>query len=227
MKVLGISASPRLKGNSDLLLRQALAGAESAGAKIEYVRLAELKISPCTECNACYKTGRCVIEDDYQMLMQKAIDADRLIFATPIFFMTVSALAKLFIDRCQCLWANKYVLKKPLLAPPGRDLPRRAARHDDDVVSQRVAGTAGRRAMVIAVGGSKSKKMFDSIRLTMTYFLDCLDMHYQANLFVNKIDTKGAIETHPCAANEAYRLGCELASPSTPLSEKPLDVELI
>jgi len=203
MKVLGISASPRLKGNSDLLLRQALAGAESAGAEIEYIRLAELKISPCIECNACYKTGRCVIEDDYQMLMQKAIEADRLIFATPIFFMTVSALAKLFIDRCQCLWANKYVLKKPLIAPPGR------------------------RAMVIAVGGSKSKKMFDSVRLTMTYFLDALDMHYQANLFVNKIDAKGAIQTHPCAANEAYRLGCELASPSTPLSQKPLDVELL
>jgi multimeric flavodoxin WrbA len=221
MKVLGISASPRLKGNSDLLLRQALAGAESAGAEVEYIRLAELKISPCIECNACYKTGRCVIEDDYQMLMQKTIDADRLIFATPIFFMTVSALAKLFIDRCQCLWANKYVLKKPLIAPPcplgaGRDLPRRA-----------VSGTAGRRAMVIAVGGSKSKKMFDSVRLTMKYFLDCLDMHYQANLFVNKVDAQGAIETHPCAANEAYRLGCELASPSTPLSEKPLDVELI
>jgi len=215
MKVLGISASPRLKGNSDLLLRQALAGAESAGAEIEYIRLAELKISPCIECNACYKTGRCVIEDDYQMLMQKVIDADRLIFATPIFFMAVSAQAKLFIDRCQCLWANKYVLKKPLLAPPGRDRP--------------LGGRPlrGRRAMVIAVGGSKSKKMFDSVRLTMKYFLDCLDMHYQANLFVNKIDAKGAIETHPCAANEAYRLGCELASPSTPLSQKPLDVELL
>ena len=205
MKVLGISASPRLKGNSDLLLRQALAGAESTGAEIEYVRLAGLKISPCIECNACYKTGRCAIEDDYQMLMQKAIDADRLIFATPIFFMTVSALAKLFIDRCQCLWANKYVLKKPLIAAPGRD----------------------RLAMVIAVGGSKSKKMFDSVRLTMKYFLDCLDMHYQANLFVNKIDTKGAISAHPSASNEAYRLGCELALPETPLSEKPFEAELI
>ncbi|MCX5635619.1 MAG: flavodoxin family protein [Planctomycetota bacterium] len=207
MKVLGISASPRLKGNSDLLLRQALAGAESAGAKIEYVRLAELKISPCIECNACYKTGRCVIEDDYQMLIQKVIDADRLIFATPIFFMAVSAQAKLFIDRCQCLWANKYVLKKP---PITNDRP-----------------LGGRRAMVIAVGGSKSKKMFDSIRLTMKYFLDCLDMHYQANLFVNKIDTKGVIEAHLSAANEAYRLGRDLALPATPLSEKPFDVELI
>jgi multimeric flavodoxin WrbA len=203
MKVLGISASPRLKGNSDLLLRQALAGAESAGAEVEYIRLAEMKISPCTECNDCYKTGRCVIEDDYQMLIQKAIDADRLIFATPVFFMTVSAQAKLFIDRCQCLWANKYVLKKPLIAPP---CPLGAGRD--------------RRAMVIAVGGSKSKKMFDSIRLTMKYFLDCLDMHYQTNLFVNKIDTKGTIETHPSAAKEAYRLGCELALPETPLSEE-------
>jgi multimeric flavodoxin WrbA len=204
MKVLGISASPRLKGNSDLLLRQALAGAESAGAKVEYIRLAELKISPCIECNACYKTGRCVIEDDYQQLMQKVIDADRLIFATPIFFMTVSAQAKLFIDRCQCLWANKYILNAPLIQTPGRD----------------------RRAMVIAVGGSKSKKMFDSVRLTMKYFFDVLALHYQADLFVNKMDEKGAVETHPLANQQAYRLGCELASPLTPQSEKPVEVEL-
>ena len=210
MKVLGISASPRLKGNSDLLLRQALAGAESAGANIEYIRLAELKISPCIECNTCYKTGRCVIEDDYQQLMQKVIDADRLIFATPIFFMTVSAQAKLFIDRCQCLWANKYILNAPLIQTPGRDRP-----------------PGGRRAMVIAVGGSKSKKMFDSVRLTMKYFLDVLDMHYQTDLFVNKTDEKGVVETHPLANQEAYRLGCELASPLTPQSEKPIEVELI
>jgi multimeric flavodoxin WrbA len=203
LKVIGISASPRFGGNSDLLLRQALAGAESAGAQIEYLRLADFKIAPCIECNSCYKTGRCVVKDDYHIISAKMLDADRLILATPIFFMTVSAQAKALIDRCQCLWALKYVLKKSLMSA-GRD----------------------RRAMVIAVGGSKSKKMFDSIRLTMKYFFDVMDINYVANLFVNKVEDAGQIKEHPSAMKEAFALGQKLADIETPLSGKPIDVEL-
>jgi multimeric flavodoxin WrbA len=203
IKVLGISTSPRLKGNSDLLLRQSLAGAESAGAETEYIRLCDLNIAPCVECNSCYKHGTCSIEDDYEMFSSKMLEADRLIFATPIFFMTVCAQAKALIDRCQCLWAHKYVLKQPLITA-GRD----------------------RRAMVIAVGGTKSKKMFESIRLTFKYFLDVLEMNYVSNLFVSKIDAVGEIKQHPTAMDEAYRLGRELTSTDTPPPEKPINVEL-
>ena len=203
IKVLGISASPRQNGNSDLLLKQALAGAQSANAQTEYIRLADLNIAPCVECNACYKTGKCRVDDDYQLISAKMLEADRLIFATPIFFMTVCAQAKLLIDRCQCLWAHKYVLKKPLIGTAGRD----------------------RRAMAIAVGGSKSKKMFDSIRLTMKYYFDVLDMHYAANLFVNKMEEPAQIKNNPTAMKEALRLGAELIiAPAPP--EKPIDVEL-
>jgi len=202
--VLGISASPRAGGNSDLLLHKALAGAQSAGADIEYVHLCDLNIAPCIECNSCFKTGECATKDDYQLILKKMLDADRLVFATPIFFMTVCAQAKILIDRCQCLWAHKYVLKKPLIETQGRD----------------------RRAMVIAVGGSKSKNMFDSIRLTMKYYLDVLDMKYAANLFVNKMEEPGQIKKHPNALNEAFRLGAELVTTETPPPEKPIDIEL-
>ena len=204
VKVLGISTSPRQNSNSDLLLRRALAGAESAGADIEYISLRNLDIAPCIECNSCYKKGACVVEDDYQMISAKMLESDRLIFATPIFFMAVCAQAKALIDRCQCLWAHKYVLKQPLITT-GRD----------------------RRAMVIAVGGTKSKKMFDSIRLTAKYFLDVLDMNYAANLFVNKIDEPGQIKQHPSAMEEAFRLGRDLASTETPMPDKPVTVELV
>jgi len=203
IKVLGISTSPRLKGNSDLLLRQALAGAEAAGAETEYIRLRGLNIAPCIECNSCYKKGACVVEDDYQMLSSKMLEADRLIFATPIFFMAVCAQAKALIDRCQCLWAHKYVLKQPLITT-GRD----------------------RRAMVIAVGGTKSMKMFESVRLTAKYFFDVLDMAYVVNLFVNKVDSAGEIKEHPSAMDEAFRLGRELVSNDAPPPEKPVNVEL-
>lgn len=204
VKVLGISTSPRINGNSDLLLRRALAGAESAGAHIEYIHLRDHDIAPCIECNACYATGKCKVQDDYQQLLQKMLAADRMIFATPIFFMTVCAQAKALIDRCQCLWAHKSVLKKEL-----------------------VTAERDRRAMVIAVGGSKSRKMFENIRLTMKSYFDVLDMHYATNLFVNKVDGPGEIENHPSALEEAYRLGSQLASTDTPPPQRPMDTELI
>lgn len=202
-KVLGISTSPRIKGNTDVLLRRSLAGAESAGARTEYVRLADYKIGPCIECNACHATGICNVRDDYQSLLEKILDADRLIFATPVFFMSVCAQAKMLIDRGQCLWAQKYILKKDLFGSE-RD----------------------RRAMVIAVGGSKSKKQFDCIRLTMMSYFDSLQIRYVFNLFVSKVDARGEIEKHPAAINEAYRLGGELAASATEPPEKPITVEL-
>jgi hypothetical protein len=79
--------------------------------------------------------------------------------------------------------------------------------------------------MVIAVGGSKSKKMFECIRLTMKYYFDVLDMSYVANLFVNRIEEPGQIKNHPAALSEAFRLGAELITTSIP-PEKPIDIEL-
>ncbi len=203
VKVLGISTSPRTNGNSDILLRRALDGAESTGAQIEYIHLTDYKIGPCTECNACYATGRCIVEDDYPQLLEKLLNTDHLIFATPVFFMTVCAQAKMLIDRGQCLWAHKYVLKKQLFNPE-RD----------------------RRAMVIAVGGSKSTKQFDSIRRTMKAYFDSLQMQYIAGLFVNKVDERGSIEKHPSALNEASRLGSLLVTIDVLSLQKPADIEL-
>jgi len=204
VKVVGISASPRRNSNSELLLGRALAGAEAAGADIEIIRLSDFQIGPCIECNRCYKDGRCWVEDDFQLILAKILEADRLIFATPIFFMTVCAHGKLLIDRCQCLWAQKNVLNKPL-----------------DVV-----GGRHRKAMVIAVGGSKSKKMFESIRLTMKYYLDVIEMQYWANLFVNKIEAAGQINKHPSALKEAFRLGGRLVVGTEPAGKKPIEVVL-
>ena len=203
IKVLGISTSPRIKGNSDLLLRRALQGAESTGANTEYVHLADYKIGPCIECNYCYSSGICVLNDDYPKLLEKLLSIDRLIFATPIFFMNVCAQAKILIDRGQCLWVRKYILKKELISPE-----------------------RNRRAMAIAVGGSKSMKQLDCVRLTMKAYFDSLQTKYTCGLYVNKIDARGDITTHPSALDEAYRLGALLADTSLASGSKPVEIEL-
>ncbi len=203
MKVLGISTSPRDSSNSDLLLRKALSGAGSAGAEAEYLRLSKFSISPCSECGACYATGECPVQDDFQIVLTKMLRADRLILATPIFFMSVCAQAKIIIDRCQCLWASKYLLKRPI--DP--------------------TGDKNRLAMVIAVGATKSKKMFDSVRLIMKYYLDALDMGYFANLFVSNVDEAGRISHNTEALERAFRLGTELTYASA-AAEKPIEAEI-
>jgi multimeric flavodoxin WrbA len=203
MKVLGISASPRAGGNTDLLLGESLAGAAAAGAEVDRVDLRGLVMAPCAECNACMKTGACRVQDDYQAVFAKMMEADRLIFATPVFFMGVSAQGKLLIDRCQCLWSRKYVLRQPLFPEGSRD----------------------RRALVIAVGGSKSRKMFEAVGLTMKYYLDAAGFDLFGNLFVNQVDGRGDIRRLPPALAEARRLGSLLVS-AEPLPPKPMTVEL-
>ena len=204
LKVLGISSSPRVKGNTDTLLREALAGAESSGAVVEYLSLREAKLAPCIECNSCYKTGQCKVQDDYQAIQGKMIEADRLILASPIFFMAVSAQCKMLIDRCQCLWANKYVLNEPVITCSERD----------------------RRGMLIAAGGTKGSKMFDCVRMTAKYFFDVLDMRFVGGLFVNRIDAAGDILNHPTAMKQAHDLGRDFALSTTALPEKPVNIEL-
>jgi len=118
--------------------------------------------------------------------------------------MAVCAQAKLLIDRCQCLWSRKYLLKQPLFAGGPRD----------------------RRALVIAVGGSKSRKMFECVRLTMRYYFDALEVREAADLFVNRVDGRGDVRRHPRALAEAFRLGEALVDPAAPAPAEPVVVEL-
>ncbi len=185
LKVLAISSSPRKDGNSDLLAKEAMRGAREAGTDVEYVRVIDLNISPCRSCGYCEKKGVCSIKDDFPPLMEKMLAADLLIFATPIYFMSVGAWGKMVIDRCQTLWARKYVLETPNRSSDGKVW-------------------AG---MCIAVGGSRSLKMFDSIRLTMKYFYDVLEIDETEEIFYNQLDRKGAVKEHPSALEDAFEKG--------------------
>lgn len=99
-KVLIISASPRKGGNSDLLCDQFLSGAKEAGHNAEKVFLREHKINYCLGCGACNTKHVCVQKDDMKGLLDKMVDADVIVLATPVYFYTMDAQLKTFIDRC-------------------------------------------------------------------------------------------------------------------------------
>jgi len=108
LRVLGISCSPRKGGNTEVLIQEALIGANKAGAKdTELLSLAGKCIFPCDACGACLKTGNCRIEDDMQAVYPKLIQADGIIIGTPVYFWSVSAQAKILIDRTYCILRGK------------------------------------------------------------------------------------------------------------------------
>ena len=104
-KVLIVKGSPRARGNSALLAEQVAAGARDAGAQVEEVYLHGLDIRPCDGCDFCQGTAEmgCAIEDDMQLLYPKIREADALVYASPVYWFTVSAQLKLFMDRCYAL----------------------------------------------------------------------------------------------------------------------------
>lgn len=100
-KILIAAASPRKNGNSTLLARKAAEGVENAGGSYEMLHLHSLDIKPCRACDWCRENpgSFCVIKDDMQPIYAKLREAEGLIIATPVYWFTVSAQAKLFMDR--------------------------------------------------------------------------------------------------------------------------------
>jgi multimeric flavodoxin WrbA len=185
LKVLGIMGSPRLRGNTDLLLDEALKGATGRGAAVEKIIIDRLKIAPCKEYYACLRDGHCVIRDDMDDIYGKILGADAIIIATPIFFYAVSAQTLALMSRCQALWARKYVLNN-------LDIP-------------------AKKGAFIAVGATRGARLFDGPKLTVKYFFRAINADYSGELLIRGVDKKGEIKQHPTALAEAFEMGKRLA----------------
>ena len=187
LKVLGIAGSPRRGGNTDLLLGEVMRGAASRGAEVKTIILNDLKITPCQHCDACLEAGRCKVEDEMQMVYRELEDADRIVLASPIQFMGITAQMKAMIDRCQALWVRKYMLKLPPLG-----------------------NRRERKGLFISVGSRRIANLFEPALATVKTLFRILDITYAGELLFPGIDEKGAIAKHPDALRQAFLVGQEL-----------------
>ena len=106
-KVLILSGSPRKNGNSDILCDAFMQGAEEAGHAVEKIRVAEKSIGYCRGCYYCRSSGgQCAVKDDMAEILQKMIDADVLVLASPVYFYSVDAQLKALIDRTVARWTE-------------------------------------------------------------------------------------------------------------------------
>jgi multimeric flavodoxin WrbA len=105
IKVLVLLGSPRKKGNSAILAEQIAKGAKSGNAKVKTIYLHGKNIAPCKGCMSCQKKGSkgCSIRDDMQEIYLKLIEADAWVIASPVYWFTMSAQTKIFMDRCFAL----------------------------------------------------------------------------------------------------------------------------
>jgi len=190
IKVLGISGSPHRHGNTETLLESFLDGAHTSGAAIEKIVLKTLQYSPCRGCNACHKTGECVVNDDAIILYEKILASDCLAVASPIYTMGITAELKGFIDRQQYLWARKFILKTLYFS---------------DVHIKRHKG------IFISTAGLGWENVFDGAFPVITALFNTTGFEYYDNVIANDMDRFGGIRNHPTALKEAFDKGMKIA----------------
>jgi multimeric flavodoxin WrbA len=191
VKVVGIAGSPRRRGNTELLLDQFLAGADSVGAETSKVVLARHKVAGCIACDGCWGDGTCVVLDDFQTVDEQLISADVIALAAPLFFWGLPAQAKALVDRTQSHWARKHKVKAPL--------------------QPSAAGRDRRRGVFISVGGEPKGYFACAIR-TMKGFFGLYEADYWAELLFENVDAKGEIANHPTALQDGFQLGADAAA---------------
>jgi multimeric flavodoxin WrbA len=186
--IIALCGSPRVGGNTELLADACLEGIQEAGLAVEKMRLNELKIKPCQECGGCQKTGECVIKDDMQSIYALLRQASGLVLASPIFFGSLTAQTKTVIDRGQCCWVAKYLLRMPFF-PSESKIP----------------------GAFLCAGGMNRYKFFQNAQQIVKIWFTIMNIRYVSELFYPEIDQKGEILQHPSAIQKASHLGSYLA----------------
>jgi multimeric flavodoxin WrbA len=189
MKIVAILGSPRKEGNSELMLNEAIRAVEEEGHSVTLFRPSDMDISPCTNCGGCDETGECIIEDQMNEVYSAIRQADRFIISSPIFFFGIPAQLKALIDRCQAIWCEKYLLRKPI-----------------------VEGEYGRKGLLLLVGGMKREVGYSCSDATVTAFLRTISVPEHEVVSFQQVDAKGAIRKHPTALNDAFKAGKRLVS---------------
>ncbi len=115
MKILVITGSPRKNGNSNTLADSFVKGATEAGHEVVRFDAAFKEVHPCVGCNHCGMNGPCVFQDDFEFIRKHIVDADMVVFATPMYYFGISAQIKAVIDRFYAINGQIHVPKKAAL----------------------------------------------------------------------------------------------------------------
>ena len=130
-RILVLSTSPRIGGNSETLADVFIKGAEEAGHETKKICVYDKKIEFCKGCLGCQTTGKCILRDDAERIIAQMKAMDVLVFATPIYFYEMSGQMKTLLDRTNPLFPAEYEF---------RDIYLLATSADEEESSMEAAG---------------------------------------------------------------------------------------
>ncbi len=189
MKILGINGSPRRGGNTDVLLDKALEAAGDSGWETEKILLNLLDINPPQEIeyDKVNSEGLSPIQDDMQIVYKKIKECDAIIIASPIFFGSLSAQTKIMIDRFQCAWVSKNILKK-------------------DIFKKKKSGA------FICTSAAHRKDFFQNARAVVRNLFQVINARYTGELFCHGLEKKGEVKNYTEYLESAYALGQKISA---------------
>ena len=135
-KVVVLSTSLRTNSNSELLAKSFVDGAKDSGNEVKYISLKNKDIRFCIGCLACQKTGHCVIKDDVADIMNSVLEADVVVWSTPIYYFEMSGQMKTLIDRLNPMYSKDYKFRDVYLFAT-------AAEEGDEVFEKVITGLNG------------------------------------------------------------------------------------
>lgn len=198
VEILAISGSPVEGSSTDLLLEtvaesvcDALKG--SVETNYRFLKLCDIRFSPCQACGEAPRSGFCLVDDELTPKLDQLARADLVLFGSPIYFDSVSAQAKAFIDRCNCFRPADFDNKDP----------------DHDFLK---ILTKKRPGAMVLVGGERG--WFEGARRVVAGFFKWVEVENCGMIQYHSPDftRKGSAGRDPVALSEARALGRSLAS---------------
>lgn len=181
MNILVVEGSPRRNGNSSLLAMAVAETAAKRGHTIKSWRLYDSSFRGCIACGACDHPldEHCVMRDDFTARIADILEADLVVFATPVYFGQVSGPMKCFIDRWCCFFDREF----------------------------RIRHVAGKRYMVVTASNAPAEKFASVADYFRTWFTDFFKMTHSGQIVAGGLGPEGAAAERPELLEQARRLG--------------------
>jgi len=193
ISIITVMGSPRRRGNTEKLLDEFIRGATEAevdaDVSVEKIILSDLDIHPCGGCNACHKTGSCIIEDDITPFYDKVFAANGFVLTAPIYTMSVPADVKILIDRGHYLWVRRFLHRSGEISTAYRE---------------------SHHAWFLSTAGMSFQKrpdLFSSVFPMISVFFGNLGYTQNGGVYADAMDAHGGILGRPEMLEEAYDRG--------------------